>query len=688
MAHLDVLDTIDQRLKFKEFLEGKRLLHVKGFGGTFKDPNEDQIATEEAQEKGAVAAMSKFNPDYLVVDGDPWDKGFQRYIKAFVDARRQTGDHVPQLIWAKNLPVDTSNQGRPKSEEERTKRYNQANEWLTQVGIPVTVFWIDNDHIATMVDKVFGAGTWEKLKPEKFNKRGAVRIVNEKPQSWVNTTNPEMKKAIQVIESRQENQCIEKCSFENAAKGHVIYEVLHSHDLAAHGTVSFGGGESVLLEFATFYLNSGAGFDQRQAALYPYSRGRDSDPKLPKHAGADFVLHDRPGHTAWVMKNREILWPKLEEAIELNTKSKKLPSDLQKKNSEIAAELNKMEPEELFYFKRGWVPGLGYTIENEKGIYGGKPHDVNEFPGYSVMFPMTRHIWGRMIAGWFLGSALKLFSLVASITLCFEIQAATVPAYTKQGNIAKCTVFVIAIAYFVEICRSWHQTWNGVKKRIIGMMQHNFFGAIGDFFCEFFLRWFEAQHDILAASEDVFRMNIVKNELETKPIPPVRFVFSENQYFYNQVTGKRNVWINLILNDIIGCIFKGLLFFAITYGSRSPSLNFAFVTSVITLLKSLLGCYKYVLVITSFYAELTSHMQKIGLQMDKECFDLQNMRKGLPLKWITETDEFYATRWWIEKKVCEPTVKALKRWCQHSRSAQARELREGYYAPLLDRTWV
>ena len=43
----------------------------------------------------------------------------------------------------------------------------------------------------------------------------------------------------------------DKCSFENAAKGNVIFDSLDVCNCAAHGAVSFGGRESVVLEFAT-----------------------------------------------------------------------------------------------------------------------------------------------------------------------------------------------------------------------------------------------------------------------------------------------------------------------------------------------------------------------------------------------------------------------------------------------------
>merc|ERR1712087_629486 len=85
-------------------------------------------------------------------------------------------------------------------------------------------------------------------------------------------------------------QYFEKCSFENAAKGNAIYQHLRGDGRkpAAQGVVSFGGGESVLLEYSSLYLFPGSDFDADQAALFPFSRGKPDDPTLPAHEGHAF----------------------------------------------------------------------------------------------------------------------------------------------------------------------------------------------------------------------------------------------------------------------------------------------------------------------------------------------------------------------------------------------------------------
>ncbi|CAK0792442.1 unnamed protein product [Prorocentrum cordatum] len=100
-----------------------------------------------------------------------------------------------------------------------------------------------------------------------------------------------MHSAIEAVEGRPDKKWFEKFSLENAAKGNAIYQHLRGggHEPAAQGAVSFGGGESVLLEFATLYLSPCSGFDADQAALFPFRRGRPDDPVLPAHEGRAFT---------------------------------------------------------------------------------------------------------------------------------------------------------------------------------------------------------------------------------------------------------------------------------------------------------------------------------------------------------------------------------------------------------------
>jgi len=291
----NVLDTVIQREDFvAKDLVGKRVLHVKGFGSSFKDPTPEEDNQEAEQIRQAIDAMTNFKPDFLVVDGDPWGNGFQRCVKAYVDEVRENSGTVPSLIWAKELSMSTSNSGQPTNDAYRAKRIKKAGEWAKQ-DIDVTVFWIDEERINDKIDHLFGAGTWKnKLEPAKFCERGLVRILSGERPKWVAGVHAELLKTIEAVESptREAQQFFEQCSFVNAAKGNVIFDALDNPRSAAHGAVIFGGGESVVLELATLYLNSAqntsVSFDCNNAAVFPHSRGRDGDPKLPQIAGSAF----------------------------------------------------------------------------------------------------------------------------------------------------------------------------------------------------------------------------------------------------------------------------------------------------------------------------------------------------------------------------------------------------------------
>ena len=80
---------MESKEELQALLSGKRVLHVKGFGSGFVDA----ISAE------AVQAIAQFRSDFLVIDGDPFGSGFQRYIKAYVDRQGEAGLAVPELVW-------------------------------------------------------------------------------------------------------------------------------------------------------------------------------------------------------------------------------------------------------------------------------------------------------------------------------------------------------------------------------------------------------------------------------------------------------------------------------------------------------------------------------------------------------------------------------------------------------------
>jgi len=267
------------------------VLHVKGFGGGFGEMKHGASKQQE-QDDRAVEAILGFRPDYLVIDGDPWKDGFQRYVKAYADKCREKQVTLPKLVWVKDIKGDSP------TKDERTKKLGKAAEWAKETKLQVVVSWLPESTITEGMSSLFGADCVEKLKEEKFNSRGKVRLLDAaQPLEWMrgmegtaDQSQRDIYMAIKDVESRENKKCFEKCSFENSAKGNAIYQHLRGegYQPEAQGAVSFGGGESVLLEFATLYLFPGSGFDREQAALLPFTRGKPDDPKLPQHVGSAF----------------------------------------------------------------------------------------------------------------------------------------------------------------------------------------------------------------------------------------------------------------------------------------------------------------------------------------------------------------------------------------------------------------
>ena len=287
----DIPRELKTRKELRQLLNGKRVLHVKGFGGGF-GKGEHGASKQQEQDDDAVKAILNFRPDYLVVDGDPWGDGFQRYVKAYADKCRLTKVAVPKLVWVKDIKGDSP------TSEERNKKLAKAAEWANQTELQAVVSWLPEAAISQGMNDLFGADCTEKLKEKKFDARGDVRLLGAAQQlEWIRVisgsddqSQRDIHKAINDVESRANKQYFEKCSFENSAKGNAIYQHLRGEGCQpkTQGAVSFGGGESVLLEFATLYLFPGSGFDKEQAALLPFTRGRTNDPKLPRHVGSAF----------------------------------------------------------------------------------------------------------------------------------------------------------------------------------------------------------------------------------------------------------------------------------------------------------------------------------------------------------------------------------------------------------------
>lgn len=291
-SHVDgepvILETEEERRHFTESLRGKKVLHVKGFGSSFKDPTSEQQGIDDHQRAAALIAMQNFAPDYFVVDGDPWGKGFQTHLKDYIDEIKGDGQ-VPTLIWAKNVEL-VDHDRHFNGAEAKQKRLKQAKEWAQQ-GLNVVVFWVDAQMLDRRIDEMFGDSFVEDHRCMSHDVRGLRKIVPEPQPTWVKGMSDIVWESILAIESadRGAKRYFEKCSFENAAKGNLIFDLLHIGKPAQHGVVCFGGGESVLLEIATKYLNKSSEALQQDIAVFPFTRGREGqDPVLPSYRGASF----------------------------------------------------------------------------------------------------------------------------------------------------------------------------------------------------------------------------------------------------------------------------------------------------------------------------------------------------------------------------------------------------------------
>eukprot|EP00931_Biecheleriopsis_adriatica_P052600 TRINITY_DN30628_c0_g1_i1.p1 TRINITY_DN30628_c0_g1~~TRINITY_DN30628_c0_g1_i1.p1 ORF type:complete len:297 (-),score=64.74 TRINITY_DN30628_c0_g1_i1:56-946(-) len=277
-----VLATAAEREEFISSLTG-RVLHVKGFGRCFLDSQQQNLAREQMDT--ALTAMRSFKPDFLVVDGDPFKNGFQAYIQHYVDQQKQLCGIAPKVIWAKNAGMDDA--GNLSDANEKQHRLQQAQSWEA-AGMDVIVYFISDKSISEKVRELYGV---EADSPAKFSERGLVQLFSAQP-SWMKGVNTRLQESISNIESnaRQELRFFEKCSFENSAKGNVIFEALHTEGLEKHGVICFGGGESVLLEIASKYCNEVDSLKppSSDVAVFLFSRGKSDDPLLVEHVGESF----------------------------------------------------------------------------------------------------------------------------------------------------------------------------------------------------------------------------------------------------------------------------------------------------------------------------------------------------------------------------------------------------------------
>jgi len=293
----------------QKMTNGKRVMHVKGFGGGlgWLDTNTGEFEKADSKvelTKDEIFLQAKkiaaFSPDYLVVDGDPFktiekdgkDKtnGFQIFIQAYADQQKKDNKKSADLIWVKDIKK-LPQEGEEKYDEGIAK----AEKWAVNTELNVFVLFVQESSMYDkLVDKLFGEGAWDKIKARKYNERNVLRLGDMSPDEvpkWYTNMSDVMKTEIEKIENREENKGFEVCSFTNSAKGNYIYDLFRNGDdekPANQSVISFGGAESVLLEYASLYDNSTSGFQKGMAELVPIVRGQKDDPTLPTIKG-DFV---------------------------------------------------------------------------------------------------------------------------------------------------------------------------------------------------------------------------------------------------------------------------------------------------------------------------------------------------------------------------------------------------------------
>mmetsp|Transcript_156982 Transcript_156982/g.278518 ORF Transcript_156982/g.278518 Transcript_156982/m.278518 type:complete len:478 (+) Transcript_156982:240-1673(+) len=297
MGKLCVLETSEEREAFRAIgLQDCRVLHVKGFDCSFENPFPEQVLLEKKQREEALRALTLTAPDFIVIDGHPRGQGFQASIEEYMKQQMADGQKIPTLIWAKCVTL-LGEEARLVDEEERNESLKQAQDWAAQ-GFAVIVYWVSVDEVKQKINELFGSHFVERTISEDDNARGLLKIISEPALPWFEGVRSDLKKRIQKVESPQRGkaQYFKKVSFENAARGNLIFDLLHNSAAALHGVVFFGGDESDLLEICTKHFNRTN--QTSEVGTYPMTRGRyEEDIEIPfwcpRWVAPDFLLSNK-----------------------------------------------------------------------------------------------------------------------------------------------------------------------------------------------------------------------------------------------------------------------------------------------------------------------------------------------------------------------------------------------------------
>lgn len=598
-------------------LKDKKVLHVKGFGGG------EQIASDEsnANLKQAVSALEDFAPDYLVVDGDPWnEEGFGRYIKSFVTKTKEV-EKRPKVIWVRATRLQ-GNDFEDRADKE--KRRLQAIEWSEQ-GIPIVFTWIDEELQKQKMNLLFGANTSSTLEGKKFNDRGSVLVLGQPQQAWVSDLDGPIRQAIQRVEDSNPQGGFEKCSFENAAKGNAIFDCVGDAECRAQGVACFGGGESVLLELASFYLNPRAdNFNASESALImPFGRGRETDPLLPRHVGIAFdvksgLLWARPGgHNKWMRKHNEdfAIFRQFCDCLDHICRNGEPTSGYNSATdfprSDFKNQCTALGDQYLFA-KRGERIGQDGRKKLELLSVSADENEVDGFPGASVIFAVGAVRWRASLQGWLLSSGLRLASIIAVVQLDVKLFKGQEEwhdlSYRLRYGFVSMSVAALLLEVLVAVDKVKTADMSSLEPllnvRGINECCTGTFRFIAGLLASLVLRFLAMPAELLSAPINIMWQSINKQPLGFEQ-PPVLMDISRINHEYQRCSGQLIALPKMLLEDLFMFVLKIAL-----YASHGGGdMHFVLAMAILSFLWSFCTSARYLRTVFDYEAEFGAHLR-------------------------------------------------------------------------------
>jgi len=274
--------------EFQKGLSGKKLLFMKGFGqkdwgplDSFEGFLKFNDAEMLKQIQDTVKLYGLTSEDYVAIDGDPTNAGFQVFVYWVAKETRC------KLIWAKKLPAQTLPE--EAQQEAKDKMWAGVKSWATALGpFNTKVYFVEISHEEQDREmlRVFGNGLLPRGAEERpkfnapvtfFDYDGALQVQMKKGDHH----NPVVEAYAREVKGYSDKGPMEFCAFENAAKGLVIRSLLRPH-AQTNLTLLTGGGQASVLEVAASAATGGVNPDT-ELAVFPASRGKpDRDPKMTK----------------------------------------------------------------------------------------------------------------------------------------------------------------------------------------------------------------------------------------------------------------------------------------------------------------------------------------------------------------------------------------------------------------------